>query len=73
MKKVKKEFQVTFGYRAVITVNVTVENEEQAKTIALAQFNDDFRLPGAKNIDIQDDEISVAGVVNMSESWNAVR
>jgi hypothetical protein len=70
MSKKKKNINVTFGYKAVITVQVKADNEDEAKQIAQKEFNDKFRLPGANNIVIEDDSFQVSGVINMDETWN---
>jgi len=69
MSKKKKSIHVTFGYKAVVTVQVKADNEDAAKELAIKQFNDDFRVPGANNIVIEDDSFQVGGILNMDETW----
>lgn len=65
----KKNINVTFGYKAVITVSVKASDEIDAREIALKEFNDKFRLPGANNIVIEDDSFQISGVINIDETW----
>ncbi len=67
MKK-KTEYQVTIGYKAVLTTSVKADSEVDAKAIAMAEF-ENYRNFGNK-IDIQDDNYKVQGVLNMTETWN---
>jgi hypothetical protein len=66
----KKNINVTFGYRAVITVSVKAENDDEARKIATNEFNDKFRRPGGNNIIIEDDSFKVSGILNMDETWD---
>ncbi len=68
-KSKKKNIHVTFGYKAVVTVQVKADNNDHAKEIALKEFNDKFRLPGASNIVIEDDCFQISGIMNMDETW----
>lgn len=60
MTKKKTEFQVTIGYKAVLSVNVKADTEDEAKQKALAEF-EKFRHFG-NNIDIQDDNFGAYGI-----------
>jgi hypothetical protein len=67
----KTEYQVTIGYKAVVCVSVISESEERAREQALAIFKADHEKWFKKRgVDLQDDNFSVAGVVNMDETWN---
>lgn len=66
----KINYQLTIGYKAVITVNLKAENEEQAKKLALEEF-EKYRHYGNK-CDIQDDSFNVYGVLDMDKTWNAL-
>lgn len=66
----KINYQATIGYKAVITVSIKAENEEQAKKIALEEF-EKYRHYG-KKCDIQDDNFNVYGVLDMDKTWNAL-
>lgn len=70
MSTKKKNYSVTFGYKAVITVEVKANNEDEAKQLATSQFNDKFRLPGAGNINIEDDSFQISGILNIDETWS---
>lgn len=73
MAKKKTNYTVTIGYKAVIEVRVKADSEAEAKKLATADFDDKFRLPGATNIDINDDKFAVQGIINMDETWNMVQ
>jgi len=64
----KTNYQLTIGYKAVICVNIKAENEEQAKKLALEEF-EKYRHFGSK-CDIQDDLFNVYGVLDMDKTWN---
>ena len=64
----KTNYQLTIGYKAVICVNIKAENEEQAKKLALEEF-EKYRNFGNK-CDIQDDLFNVYGVLDMDKTWN---
>ena len=66
----KINYQLTIGYKAVIQVNLKAENEEQAKKLALEEF-EKYRHYGNK-CDIQDDSFNVYGVLDMDKTWNAL-
>ena len=66
----KSEFEVTIGYKSVVTVNVKAENEEQAKKMAIDLFNKDRnKWYATKNIQLQDDTFGAYGVTNMDKTW----
>ncbi|MFA5195585.1 MAG: hypothetical protein WC401_07285 [Bacteroidales bacterium] len=67
----KTNYQVTFGYKAIITIGVKAENEEQAKKEAteILKSNRD-KMFKANNIDLQDDTFKPDGILNMDETWN---
>ena len=67
-----ENFEVTISYKAVITVNVKAENEEEARKLGLQKFIDSERKKWypRQDINLQDDSYKVSGVLNMSESWD---
>ncbi len=69
MKNKKTNYQVTIGYRAVITVPVKADSEEEAKEKGLAEFAKS-RTFGKCNL--EDDNYKVQGCLNMDETWNAI-
>lgn len=64
----KINFQVTIGYKAVLTVDIKAETEDQAKKMALEEF-DKYRTFGPK-ITLQDDNYRADGILNMDKTWN---
>lgn len=68
-----KNYEVTIGYRAVITVSVKAENEEEEKKNAIKTFEKARgRLSGSKGIGLQYDRFAADGIVNMDETWNSI-
>jgi len=66
----KTNFDVTIGYRAVICATVKAESEEQAKEVALKEF-EKFRSSANKGkLDLSNDSFEVAGVLDLDKSWN---
>ncbi|HJV19302.1 MAG TPA: hypothetical protein VJ499_04920 [Flavisolibacter sp.] len=66
-------YEVTIGYRAVISINVNAENEQESKQKAIEIFEKGRgRLSGSKGINIQDDRFDADGIVNMDETWNSI-
>ncbi len=68
--KNKTNYQITIGYKAVITVSVKAENEEEAKKKGLDLFKDKFQRSGSERINIEDDNFKVDGIVDMDRTWN---
>lgn len=66
----KTEYQITIGYRAVVTVTVKAESEDEAKKLGLDYFRDKRNF-GAK-ANIEDDSYKVDGILNMDNTWNAL-
>lgn len=72
--KAKSQYQITIGYKAVITVDVNASSEEEAKKKALesmkVQRDKMFKVQG---FDLQDDNFKADGCLNMDETWNMVQ
>lgn len=67
----KKNYQVTIGYRAVISIHVKAEDEKTAKEQALKimkQKRD--KMFDQKTIFLQDDRYGADGILNMDETWD---
>jgi len=66
----KTNFDVTIGYRAVICATIKAESEEQARELALKEF-EKFRSNASKgNLQLSDDSFEIAGVLDLDKSWN---
>jgi uncharacterized protein YbjQ (UPF0145 family) len=67
----KTHYQITIGYRAIITIDVKADSEEEAKEQALKIMTTQ-RDKMFKNgvINLQDDNYKADGVLNMDETWN---
>lgn len=65
-----KNYNVTIGYRAVISASIKAENEDQAKELALKEIGK-FRDGANKGkLTLEDDTFSVGGVLDMDLTWN---
>jgi|CXWL01.1.fsa_nt_gi hypothetical protein len=63
-------YQITIGYKAVITVDVKAENEFDARKIGLKEFKEQTRRAWKrKNITLHDDNFKVDGCVDMDATW----
>lgn len=68
--KIMTNYEVTIGYKAVISINVKAESEEDAKVMAvdiMRQRRD--KMPNYKCF-IQDDNFEADGIINMDATWN---
>lgn len=66
-----KNYSVTIGYKSVISINVKAKSEQEAKDKSLEIFNKERQKPYSnKNMNLEDDEIKVAGILNLDESFN---
>lgn len=63
-------YQITFGYKAVIITNVKADSEKEAEEKALDILikNRDKMVSG--KLELQDDSYAVHGILNMDETWN---
>jgi len=66
----KTNYQVTIGYKAIISVDVKAENEKEAKEIALKTMRKRADIMGRVGVDLQDDNYSADGVLNLDKTWN---
>lgn len=66
-----KNYEITIGYKAVITVSVRAGNETNAKKIGLAEFTKNGRGSfKGKKVQLQYDNYKVDGCVDMDATWN---
>ena len=67
----KTDYSVTIGYKAVITISVTAENEEEAKRMALEEM-ESVRSKFSKNkyLSLETDSFGAYGITNMDKTWN---
>lgn len=63
-------YQITIGYKAIITINVKAENEEDAKKKAIEQMRKSSAKMYSNSVQIQDDNYKADGILNMDETWN---
>lgn len=63
-------YQITIGYKAVITINVKADNEDDAKKKGIEQMRKSSTKMYSANVQIQDDNYKADGVLNMDETWN---
>lgn len=66
-------FSVTIGYKAVITIDVKADSEDEAKEKALKIMNKQtLTLCRPSNIGIEVEDIAVGGILNMDVTWNII-
>lgn len=63
-------YQITIGYKAVITINVKADNEEEAKKKAIEQMRKSSAKMYSNSVQVQDDNYKADGILNMDETWN---
>jgi len=63
-------YQVTIGYRAVISISVMADNEDEARIKAKEIFEKEKqKLVNSSKINIEDNRFEADGVLNMDETW----
>lgn len=66
-----KNYQITIGYRAIITVDVKCKDEQEAKEEGKKIFeNEKQKMFKKNNISLQDDNYDAYGVLNMTKTWD---
>jgi hypothetical protein len=71
MKKKETEYQVMIGYKAVITIDVKSDSEEEAKRRSIEIFKTQKdKMYRGRDINLEDDSFNAYGIVNMDETWN---
>lgn len=71
-KKNTNNYRVTIGYRAVISVDVTASSEEEAKALAMQDFEKNKERWFKKNIVLEDDNFGPYGVCNTDKTWSTL-
>ena len=66
----KTNYDVTIGYRAVITAQVKAESEEEVQELALKEMQKFRSNTNKGNLQLSDDTVEVAGILNLDKSWN---
>lgn len=65
-----KNYEITIGYKAVITVDVKAANETEAKDIALKKFDEKKHKLFNSGIFLQVDNFKTDGCIDMDATWN---
>jgi len=66
-----ENYQVTIGYKAIITVSVKANSEQEAKDLALKKFEiQKDKMFKTDHVFLEDDNFKADGVLNMDETWN---
>lgn len=65
-----KNYQITIGYKAVITVQVKASDEIEAKDIAVKKFDQSKRKMFTNSIVLQDENFKADGCLDMDATWN---
>lgn len=63
-------YEITIGYKAVITVDIKANSEQEAKEKAINEFVKNRDKMFRSKVDLQDDTYKVHGVLDMDETWN---
>ena len=64
-------YQVTIGYKAVITIDVKAEDEKTAKDMAVKIMGKQRdKMFTKNNFILQDDTFRADGILNMDETWS---
>lgn len=63
------KYQVTIGYKAVISIEVKAETENEAKDKALKIMKSAREKIRSSNLNIEDDSFKADGILNMDETW----
>jgi len=63
-------FDITIGYKAVFSVSVKANTEEEAKQQAINEFVKNRNKMIVGKVTLQDDNFKVHGVLDMDETWN---
>jgi len=66
----KTNYQITIGYKAIVCVHVKAETEKEVKEIALEKFKDKKDKIYKSEIELQDDNFKVDGILDIDASWN---
>lgn len=68
-----QEYEITIGYKAVVTIMVKAKNESEAKekgiNVMKKQRDKMFQL---SSVLLYDDNIKAGGCLNMDETWNII-
>lgn len=71
-----KEYELTIGYKAVIQVHLKASSEEEAKELAIQEFEKErnrwFKPSKNQKCSKEDDSYKVDGVLDMDSTWNAL-
>ena len=65
-------YQITIGYKAVITLDVKADNQQEAEEKAMELFNNTVRTKPYTHskVSLQDDSYKVDGICDMDSTWN---
>ena len=65
-------YQITIGYKAILTIDVKAENEKEAKEIAMDRMKTVLvKIGGTKGVALQDDNFKADGILDMDATWNS--
>lgn len=66
----KKNFQITVGYRSVINIDVKAHTEAEAEKLALEIIKTEKgKMFRSGKMQLQDDRYAADGILNMDETW----
>ena len=66
-------YQITVGYRSVLSIDVKAATEGEAKAKAIEIMNKvRDKINSVRECQIQDDTFNANSVLNMDETWNMI-
>jgi hypothetical protein len=68
----KTNYQTTIMYKALVCLNVRANNEEEAKSLSIELMKKGRSRLCSRDIELQDDNFKVNGILNMDETWNQI-
>jgi hypothetical protein len=67
-------YQVTIGYKAVISISIKAVDEDDAKEQAVEIMKKQRdKMFKRQDFELQDDSFAAHGVLDMDETWNMVQ
>jgi 2-methylaconitate cis-trans-isomerase PrpF len=66
------EYQITIGYRAIVTITVKADDEDAAKNIALKIMEKQKKKMISAKVNIENDNYKCDGILDMDGTWNSI-
>lgn len=62
-------YQITIGYKAIISISIKANSEQEAKEKAINEFVKNRNKMLTNKITLEDDSFKVNGILDMDETW----